>query len=88
MRGDEPKTIVDIVSLECYSQSEVLDKALRELVDFVLMVELHSILSNVHQYSLPDSTVLQWDLVKNWSSAFRVPLTFAGFPVQSVFAPF
>lgn len=64
------------------NRSEPLDKAPREPAVFLLM-KLYSILSNVHQYSRPDNTVLQCVDVKNWSSAFGLPLAVAGFPAKS-----
>lgn len=64
------------MSLEGYSPSEALGKALRELARF-LLTKLYSILSIVHLYSLPDNTLLQWNEVRNGSSAFGVPLACA-----------
>lgn len=48
-----------------------------------MLMKLHSILNNRHLYSFHNNTVLQWDEVNNWSSAFGVPLTIAVSPVES-----
>lgn len=49
-------------------------------------MKLHSTLSNIHLYRLPENRGLQWDEVGNWSSASGVLLLFATFPVKSMSA--